>query len=161
MTYFSVFTNPWVILGIVLALGTSCTSGYVGGRSHANAKWESKHAKQLEAHMKALAVKESENRTLARKYQEAQAETKVVYRTIVKEIQNETVGRICFDDGAIRLWDDALAGTVSETATRATETASGASDTQVLENAVANFEQYNECRAQLNALIDWYEQQER
>jgi len=38
MTYFSVFTSPWVILGILLALGTSCTSGYVGGRSHANAK---------------------------------------------------------------------------------------------------------------------------
>jgi len=160
MTYFSIFTSPWVILGILLALGTSCTSGYVGGRSHANAKWEAKHAKQLEVQVKALAAKDKENRELARKYQEAQAETKVVYRTIVKEIKNETVGRLCFNDGAVRLWDDALSGAVSEAPARVAEKASGASDTEVLENAVTNFQQYQECRAQLNALIDWHEQQQ-
>lgn len=159
MTYFAMITNPWVILAIVLALGTSCTSGYVGGRSHANAKWEAKQSKVLEQQMKALAVKEKENRELARKYQEAQADVRIVYRTITKEIKNETSGRVCFGDGAVRLWDDALVGAVSEAAARTAEKTSGASDTEVLENAVANFEQYQECRAQLNALIDWHEKE--
>jgi hypothetical protein len=58
------------------------------------------------------------------------------------------------------LWDDALFG-VSSSTTGVTEEATRAdtiTDREALKNAVANFEQYTECRAQLNALIDFHEQ---
>jgi hypothetical protein len=73
-------------------------------------------------------------------------------------VSHETSGRVCFDDGAGRLWNDALSGVLPEASTRAAKEANGTyTDEEVLTNAVQNFEQYNECRAQLNALIDWHE----
>jgi len=124
-------------------------------------RWEAKAAEQLQDQLEAKVQYEKLARGLVKRYQEASANKKVIYRTIKEKVYVETDGKLCLGDGAVRLYNDALIGkdAVSAAASRVPETASGASDTQVLSNAVENFEQYEECRRQLNSLIDWHEKQ--
>lgn len=123
-------------------------------------RWEAKVAEQLQEQAEVKAQYEALARGLVKRYQEVDSKKKVVYRTIKEKVYVETDGRLCFSDTARGLWNEALTGKtdVPAAAPRAAEKASGASDTQVLANAVENFEQYEECRRQLNALIDWHEQ---
>ncbi len=114
---------------------------------------------QAEAHAQAMAKKDRENRDLTKKYQEAQASTRIVYRTIEKRVKDETSNRACLDAGAVGVWNSALWG-LPQAATGTVETPSRpdpATDREVLSNAVENMAQYKECRDQLNALIDWHE----
>jgi len=124
-------------------------------------RWEAKVSEQLQDQLEAKAQYEELARGLVKRYQEASANKKVIYRTIKEKVYVETDGKLCLGDSATRLWNKALVGEddMPSTASRVPETASGASDTQVLSNAVENFEQYEECRRQLNSLIDWHEKQ--
>jgi protein-arginine kinase activator protein McsA len=61
------------------------------------------------------------------------------------------------------VWNSALTGDVPKASTgTAKETASTdtVTDTEVLTNVIENFEQAKAIRDQLNALIDWYENNE-
>ena len=99
------------------------------------------------------------------KFQNHQAEQVIVYRDIKRKVKDVTDNRICFvDSNALSLWNSALTGNVPKTATRTTKetplTSSVVTDEQVLTNAVENFEQAKQTRDQLNALIDWFENNE-
>lgn len=117
---------------------------------------EAELLRQAEADRQAI---DELSRAIVDQFNVQQAETKIIYREIKKEIPNVTDDRICFADAdALSVWNRALEG-VRGTAAGTTETPSGAgevTDREVLENAAENFEQYREVRDQLNKLIDWH-----
>jgi hypothetical protein len=154
---FRLLANPWVLLGLILSLAASHGVAYYKGYQSRDNKAKIELLKETQAKIEAMEAYDLISRQFVKGLQEKQAETKVIYRTITKEIPNATTGRVCFNDNAVSLWDDALKGRLPEATARAAEKTSGASDTQVLENAIINFEQYESCRTQLNALIDWHE----
>jgi hypothetical protein len=100
-------------------------------------------------------------REVATKFQNQQAEQVVKYRTLKGKVKNVTDNRICFADSAAwGLYNSALTGDLPKTPAGTTETTTStntATDTEVLMNAIENFEQAKQIRDQLNALIDWYE----
>ena len=103
-------------------------------------------------------------REVATKFQNKQAEQAIVYRNLKRKVTNVTDNRICFADGnALSVWNSALTGDVPKATTGTTKEATStdtATDEQVLTNVVENFEQAKQIRDQLNALIDWYENNE-
>ena len=99
------------------------------------------------------------------KFQNQQTQQVLVYRDIKRKVQDVTDNRICFADGnALSLWNSALTGDVPKAASRTAKetptTSTAITDEQVLTNVVENFEQAKQIRDQLNALIDWYENNE-
>lgn len=104
-------------------------------------------------------VADTQSREIVKDHVERQAEAKIIYRTIKKEIPNVTDDRICFANAdALSVWNRALEG-VSGTAGGTVETSGETgevTDREILENATENFEQYTEVRDQLNKLIDWH-----
>ena len=150
--------NPYVILATVIFLGISHSFAFYKGYDYRDVKAKAELAKEYKEKIEALEAYDKISREFVKAYQKEEQQTKIVYRTIKEKVKDETVGRVCFDDGANRLWNDALEGSVPETPTRTTEEATSSySDEVVLRNAIDNFEQYKDCRNQLNGLIDWYE----
>ena len=100
-------------------------------------------------------------REIATKFQNQQAEQVIVYRTLKGKVKDVTDNRICFNDSdALSVWNSALTGNLPKAPTRTAKEATStdtATNEQVLTNAVENFEQAKQIRDQLNALIDWYE----
>ena len=98
------------------------------------------------------------------KFQNQQTQQVVVYRNLKRKINDVTDNRICFADGnALSVWNSALTGDVPKTTTGTTQTTTSTdtvTDEQVLTNVIENFEQAKQIRDQLNALIDWYENNE-
>ena len=98
------------------------------------------------------------------KFQNQQTQQVIVYRDLKRKIPDVTDNRICFADGnALSVWNSALTGTVPKATTGTTKTTPStdtATDEQVLTNVIENFEQAKQIRDQLNALIDWYENNE-
>lgn len=94
------------------------------------------------------------------KFQKQQADQAIVYRELKRKVTNVTDNRVCFaDSNALSLWNSALTG-LPNTATgtsKAPTSTDTATDTEVITNAIENFEQSKQIRDQLNALIDWYE----
>ena len=155
---FGLLSNPWAIIAIVIGLAASHGAAYYKGYQSRDAKAKIELLKETQAKVEAMEAYDLISREFVKAYHEKQIETKVIYRTIKERVSHETSGRVCFDDGAGRLWNDALKGVLPEAATGIAEKTSGTyTDEEVLTNAVQNFEQYNECRTQLNALIDWHE----
>ena len=103
-------------------------------------------------------------REVAVKFETQQAEQVIKYRTLKGKVPHVTDNRICFaDSAALSVWNSALTGDVPKASTgTAKETASTdtVTDTEVLTNVIENFEQAKAIRDQLNALIDWYENNE-
>jgi len=104
-------------------------------------------------------------REVAAKFQNQQAEQAIVYRNLKRKINDVTDNRICFADGnALSLWNSALTGDMPKATTGTTKTTTttdtAITDEQVLTNVVENFEQAKSIRDQLNALIDWFENNE-
>jgi len=153
--------RPYLILGLVFALIASHGFAYFKGYKRAEDAQASQMIEVLKRERELLAAYDVVSRELVSALQVKQADTKIVYRTITKEIPNATTGRVCFNNDAASLWNDALKGSVSETPTGAAKASTGTySDAEVLTNAAENFEQYTACRQQLNALIDWHEKVE-
>lgn len=100
-------------------------------------------------------------RESAIRFQKQQADQAIVYRELKRKVTNVTDNRVCFaDNNALSLWNSALTGDLPKATTGATKTTTStdtATDTAILINAIENFEQSKQVRDQLNALIDWYE----
>lgn len=156
---YGLLTNPWVILATLIGLAASHGVVYYKGYESRDNKAKIELLKETEAKLKAIKAYEDVSREYVKAFHNKQTQTKIVYRTIKEKVKDETRGNVCFNDGASRLWDSSLQGSLlSESPSRTTEeTTRTYSDEEVLNNAVQNFEQYTECRQQLNALIDWHE----
>jgi DNA uptake protein ComE-like DNA-binding protein len=100
-------------------------------------------------------------RESAIKFQKQQSDQAIVYRELKRKVTNVTDNRVCFaDSNALSLWNSSLTGELPKATTGTTKTTTStntATDTEVLTNAIENFEQAKAIRDQLNALIDWYE----
>ena len=100
-------------------------------------------------------------RESVKKFQSQQANQVIVYRDLKGKIKDVTDNRVCFaDSNALSLWNNALTGMPDSTtrvAKTTTTTSTAITDEQVITNAIENFEQSKQVRDQLNALIDWYE----
>lgn len=144
---------------ITIFFAVACAISFGGGWTVNGWRHDAADKIQAEAHMQVMTKKDKENRELTKKYQEAQASTRIVYRTIEKRVKDETSNRACLDAGAVGVWNSALWGLPQATAGTAETTSrpDPATDREVLSNAVENMAQYKECRDQLNALIDWHE----
>ena len=99
------------------------------------------------------------------KFQNQQTQQVLVYRDIKRKVKDVTDNRICFaDNNALSVWNSALTGDVPKatprTAKETTTTDTAITDEQVLTNVIENFEQSKQIRDQLNALIDWFENNE-
>ena len=146
---------------LLAIIAASLLVGFGGGWMVNGWRHDAAEKIQADAYVQKLAKKDRENRELAKKYQEAQANTRIVYRTIEKRVKDETSNRACLDAGAVGVWNAAVWG-LPQAATGTVEASSRpdtATDRDVLGNAVENMAQYKECRDQLNALIDWHEKQ--
>lgn len=154
----NVIPKPYLIgFAVFLLASTHITAYYKGYQSRDN-KAKVELAKQAKAKLEAIAAYDLISRELVKAYQQKQVETKIVYRTIKEKVKDETTGSVCFNDSASRLWDSALQGVLPETTPRVAEkTTSTYTDEQILTNAIENFELYKDCREQLNALIDWHD----
>jgi hypothetical protein len=156
---FSLIPKPYLILAVLASLAITHSVAYFKGYQSAERKATQELVKQMEKEREYLAAIDTMGRELVKAHNEKSAETKVVYRTIIKEIPNATTGRVCFSNDAAGLWNQSLYGEMPSTPAGTADKTSGAySDEEVLTNAVENFEQYTACRAQLNALIDWHEE---
>lgn len=153
--------NPWFWVGAILLVVSSFASGYVAGGRHESNQWKAEQAKQLEAQIRERDAYLANIAEMVKKYNEKKEKARVVYRTIREEVPAVTTGDKCFNQSSVGLWNKGLAGEVvlPGTAVGAVDTpgGNGATDTDVLNNAIVNFEQYKTCRDQLNALIDWSE----
>jgi protein-arginine kinase activator protein McsA len=148
-----------VIIGAVL-LATFVAGWTVNGWRHDGAL-----KKALEEKIELQQAYDAYAREVATKFQNQQAEQAIVYRNLKRKINDVTDDRICFADGnALSVWNSALTGDVPKTTTGTTKetasTSTAITDEQVLTNVVENFEQAKSIRDQLNALIDWYENNE-
>ena len=103
-------------------------------------------------------------REVTLKFQNQQAKQVIVYRDLKRKVNDVTDNRICFADGnALSVWNSALTGTVPKASPgtpKASTFADSITDTEILTNVIENFEQSKQIRDQLNALIDWYENNE-
>lgn len=150
--------NPYIILALVVGLTVSHSFVFYKGHEYAQLKATKEINKAQEEKIRAMYAYDVASRELVKAYQNKEVETKIVYKTIKERVKDETTGHVCFNDGAVSVWNNALEGVLPETSTGVVEETSRAySDEEVLSNAVENFEQYNSCREQLNALIDWHE----
>ena len=155
---------PLNIKAIVVAVALLAT--FVAGWTTNGWRHDAQLKKALQETIALQKAYDDYAREVATKFQNQQAEQRIVYRNLKRKVKDVTDDKICFaNSDALSVWNSALTGTVSEAATGTTKTTTstdtfGATDTEVLANVIENFEQAKQIRDQLNALIDWYEHQE-
>jgi hypothetical protein len=155
-------TNPWVILGVLVALGTSCTAGYVGGRTHEADKWKAKEAKLLQSELKQKQIHAAKERALVELAVRKDGEITELHRRLNNEIHKVTRNTSCLSTDAVGVWNRAFdsirsvpesSGRVSEAG--AVSNAVGATDREVLQSANEVAEILNMCREQINNIRQW------
>lgn len=157
----SIIPKPYLYLGLALALVATHGYAYFKGYKRAEDAQAALIVEQWKKEQELQQAYDHASRELVKAYQTKQAESKIVYRTIREIVNEKSTGAVCLGDVTARLWDDALIGNLPDTTTGTAETSTGTyTDAEVLNNAVENFEQYKDCRDQLNALIDWHEKVE-
>ena len=150
----------------LIAAGVALVVTFVAGWTVNGWRHDGALKKALQEKIELQQAYDAYAREVAAKFQNQQAEQAIVYRNLKRKIPNVTDNRICFaDSNALSVWNSALTGDVPKATTGATKTTTstdtfGATDTEVLTNVIENFEQAKQIRDQLNALIDWFENNE-
>jgi hypothetical protein len=147
-----------------IAIGLVLLATFVAGWTTNGWRHDAQLKKALQETIEMQKAYDDYAREVATKFQNQQAEQAIVYRNLKRKVTNVTDNRICFADGnALSVWNSALTGDLPKATTGATKASTStdtATDEQVLTNVVENFEQAKQIRDQLNALIDWYENNE-
>lgn len=149
---------PYKLLAAV-ALIVSCFGfGYVKGLQSAERDAFKTANKMLQAAIDDKARVDQKLRQLTHELQTGQTKTKVIYRQIERKVDEATDNRVCFTPESLSLWNDAISGSNSmpKAPTRTSEIpgAAGATDRQLLRNAIKNFETCNGYRNQIIAIIE-------
>jgi len=146
---------------ILVALLVGSLAGLSAGVKLTANHYQAKQAAAIEQAHRVYVAEKARGDKLAAHLLEEQGRKKIVYRTIRQEVDHVANRHAClFDAGFVVLWNDALAGRLSEAAGGTDEAAISAGVVgarEVLGNHVDNAEQCAEQRAQLNALIDFEE----
>jgi hypothetical protein len=151
--------NVRILLAVGAVFVAFCTGWTVHGW-----KYDSKLKEALQETIDLQQAYDRYAREVVVKFEQQQAEQVIKYRTLKGKVKDVTDNRICFaDSNALSVWNSALTGDLPKTPTRTAKEATStdtATDTEVLTNVIENFEQAKQIRDQLNALIDWYENNE-
>ena len=177
---------PWALLAVVVAIGAAGAFGFYKGDAMRAAQDSAKYAAAQKRADDAWQAKVDTQRArgdkIAADLETEKANVKTVTVTVVKEVPKVTtvykekagapsipIPAAVYTWGFVRLWDDALdpsvkhdvsaaAGVPASAAADADLVKSSVSTADVLGNEAQNAGQYADCRNQLNALIDWHEQ---
>ena len=156
--------NPWLILGVVVAILSAATTGYFKGRADMDASYK---AAALEAALE-VAKETAGDAAVTQAAGQQAAETKEVVRTrtrtIIKEVKVYVpveADRACaIPNSVVRLHDAAAAGRtpVPEPAGKPDGRPSGVELSGLTEAVVGNYGTCHEIREQLIGLQDWIRQ---
>jgi hypothetical protein len=147
------------VLGAFLCLlGGVYIKGHSDGVDGERKEWQAAQTQVLETQLKEVERVNKINADISAKLAQETARADANYRSYKDAIAKVTDGRICFTPDAWRVWITALGGkdNLPPTTGATPSKAAGASDAEVLGNAVENFRQYKACREQLNSLIEWH-----
>lgn len=168
---------PWAILAAVVLWGASAGFAYYEGWAR---RGDHEAAQQLKTEREWQAKVEAERKrgdALALDLEAEKRNIKTVTVEVIKEVPKVTTVYVekpgeapkpippaVYTWGFVGLWNDALAARLPGAAGEPAG-AAGAADLarapidspDLLENHAVNAGKYAECRAQLNALIDWHE----
>lgn len=157
------FLPTWVWTGLLLvAWGGVC---FYLGTEHANNTWLVRQAQQLQAAQQALAAEQARGDALTTALVRALDEIDHLKKEAHRAIKTATSGRACLGGAALRVLERAPGITVVPAPTGGAAAADGAAasaaddyatDTQTASWAIDAGAQYETCRAQLDALIDWH-----
>ncbi len=160
------FLNPWLLLGVIVALGSSCTTGYVAGRKHESNKWHAAEAKQLKLQNEKEKQRQAAEYKLRETAAARESEIETLHRRLNNAIQQATTGSTCLNPDAVSVWNRAFDSirSVPESTGRVSEAdpvpdTSRATDTEVLERANEVAEILNKCRQQIDNIRIWNERQ--
>ena len=143
-----------IVIGVVLLITFLAGWTTNGWRHDANLK------KALQETIALQKVYDDYAREVTTKFQNQQAEQVIVYRDLKRKVNDVTDNRVCFaDNNALSVWNAALTGLPNATTgvVKTPTSTNSVTDEQVLANAIENFEQSKQIRDQLNALINWHE----
>lgn len=154
-----VIPGPYKLLGAVVLCLAFFGYGYYKGVQITENKQAAKELEDLVKVQEERDSLEAELRTLESKRQENEVETRVVYRNIERKIDDATDDRICFTSDSLSLWNEAIAGksTVPKDTAAPAQipgAADSATDKDILQNAVANFEIAQRYRQQIIDIIE-------
>lgn len=176
-----IIKNPWTItIGLVVAIALMAGSYYQGW----SMRGDREAAKQLELERQAAIALEKERERgnqLSLELEEEKRNIKTVTVEVIKEVPKVTkvyvevpgeaekpIPPAIITWGAVGVFDRALRPDLPATASvfahppGGTDLARAPVDIQdILETHTINASKYAECRAQLNALIDWFEGQKK
>lgn len=109
--------NPWLIIGVLLALMGAATGGYVKGRVDGASKCEERITALKDASQKAKdaeALKANKAATdLEKENADADKQSKEREVIVTKIVERPVYRDRCFDDDGLRIGNEALAGTRS------------------------------------------------
>ncbi len=147
--------------GYALTAALALAIGFTCGWQVQGWKKDAKQARGITKAEKTAQKLNTESVKIETKKQEQLQQTRIVYRTIRERINDAPDHRVCFDDNAVRLWNDAIAGAdlyrpEPAGAARETDTTQfvEATTTEILNNAANNYETCNANSIKHNALID-------
>jgi hypothetical protein len=159
---FGLISNPWVIIGIIFALGSSCTTGYVAGRKHESNTWKAEQAQMLSQQITERKKWDAREYELRTKAADAENQVSQLHRKLQNEIAKNTAGRDCLGAGAVGVWNRAFESIrgMPEGSSRVPEASpvpntTGATDTDVLSRANEVAEILNTCRQQVDNIRKW------
>jgi hypothetical protein len=110
--------NPYLIIGALVGAIAIAGASYFKGRADGTAAGEVKMARMVDESRKAREAEATAAYRKAEKLEVANAEAKIVYRAITKEV-DRIVDRpiyrdgICFDDDGLRIANDAITGKIA------------------------------------------------
>lgn len=147
--------------GYAITAGLALVIGFTSGWQVQGWRKDAREAHGITQAQKTAQKLTVESAKIETKKQEQLQQTKIVYRTIRERINDAPDHRVCFDDNAVRVWNDAIAGAYlyrpepagSAGENDATETVE-ATTADILNNAANNYETCNANSIKHNALID-------
>lgn len=138
--------------------------GHKQGATACAADWQSKELASSQAWRQDQQRQQAHADELQRQLALAQANTRIRYKEVIREIPATTSGRPCLGADALGVLDRFQSGTAPSLRLSATASESAgatdavASDTQIAQWALDAIEQHEHERARCNALIEWHRQ---
>ena len=138
--------------------------GHKQGAAVCAADWQAKELASNQAWQQAQQRQQAHADELQRQLAQAQTNTRIRYKEILREIPAATSGRPCLGADALSVLDRFQSGTAPSLRLSATASESAgatdavASDTQIAQWALDAIEQHERERARCNALIEWHRQ---
>lgn len=144
---------------VVVLVGVAVI-GFVAGWKVNSWRTDAAYKGKLEEIIRHADMQDAQNRVIISDLQ--QRKQNVVNKEVVRhaKIKDVTDDRVCFSNwDAVRLWNNALSGQESVSSDTAGTTnptgATGATDTEILENLNANAARWEKLREQMNKIIEW------